>query len=381
MRLPLFCLAVFINCTVLGQTTMPTTSPAAADRSDGIHLRALQSVLDARERRQDWHEAAQQAVALVQAEPLKEQLTARLSGLAPKVAKTLAAHPQADALVEVNVFQSPQDGKESLVSVTFEGLDDQINGDYFGSILAGEPAQPQAQDIAKGLVFDSQASSSLVFFLGNRGLQAGDIPYGKMKQSILAAINHQRELATHQAKLQDEQAQAQLAAARQQAEAAAQQQAADNTPSTVIPEYPNDQSAYDDGYYYPGIGVPIVILPNGFANTPEWRRAQREREQSLEHAHNQSHANHQEPMDREQASPQPAGVANPPGSAGITNPPAQSGLTNPPARSGTVNPPAQNGVGTGAGQGAPQQAPAQAPPARQAPAGGGPASGGGATHK
>jgi len=43
-----------------------------------VQFRALPAVLDARERRQDWHEAAQQAEAKIKNQPLRDQLTERL---------------------------------------------------------------------------------------------------------------------------------------------------------------------------------------------------------------------------------------------------------------------------------------------------------------
>ena len=96
---------------VLAQSTRPAptdsqTAPAGANL-DAIRLRSLQAVLDAREKRQDWHDAAQQAEAPIQVDALKQQLVQRLSGLAPRVAKALAAHPQDEALVSVTVTATP----------------------------------------------------------------------------------------------------------------------------------------------------------------------------------------------------------------------------------------------------------------------------------
>lgn len=404
---------------VFAQSTRPsaTDAPALSANAtlDTIRLRSLQAVLDAREKRQDWHDAAQQAQAPIQVDALKQQLMQRLSGLAPRVAKELAAHPQDDALVSVAVYKEAGDnGKQAMIAVTFDGLGSQIGSEYFANVLAGQTKPPQVEGVPEGLVPDEQASSYLVFFLGNGRLSAGDIPQAKMRQSVVAAINHQRDLAAHQdqlaierqnAQAAEEQA-AQQAAARQQANQQAQQQ-------QVIPEYPNGMggaapNAYDDGYYYPPIGVPIVIIPNGYANTPAWRARERAREEQLEkiyrsrrESNRTASGNGQPAQPPAEGTPVPhrgAGVTIPPGSQGVRIPPGSQGTPVPrgnqgvrstPGESGTRPPAANNGIrsnGNG-GQGTTErqapterqtpverqapvehQAPAQQAPAQQAPA-------------
>lgn len=392
--------------SVCAQTTPPAAAPpvaaAAGGNLDMIHLRSLQAVLDARGRRQDWHDAAQQAEAPVQVPALKEQLTQRLSGLAPRVAKELAAHPQDDALVSVDVFKQPGgDGKQAMVAVTFEGLGTHLSSDYFANVLAGQSKPPEAEGVPAGLVPDPEASSYLVFFLGNRGLQAGDIPQPKMRQSVIAALNHQREAAAHQDQLAQEQAKARQQQANlqqqadEQAQLAANQQAA-NQQQQIIPEYPYGvggaaPNGYDDGYYYPGVGVPIVITPNGYANTPEWRAHEKAREQALEkkYANNQS-LNGNAAANGQSAQTPAEGVTTPPGSLGVKQPAGSAGVREPAGSAGVQQPAASTGTPSIAGQHA-KEGQAPAPAAHEGAAasggnggehaatgGGGAASGGGA---
>lgn len=356
------------------QTTPPASVPPPAatvgGNLDTLHLRSLQAVLDVRERRQDWHDAAQQAETPIQEPALKEQLTQRLSGLAPHVAKELAAHPQDDALVSVDVFKQPGgDGKEAMVSVTFEGLGANLSGDYFANVLAGQSKPPEAEGVPANLVPDPEASSYLVFFLGNRGLQAGDILQPKMRESVIAAINHQRQVAAHQDQVAQEQVKAQQQQANlqqqaDQAQLAAAQQSANQ--QQIIPEYPygiggavpGGPNGYDDGYYYPGVGVPIVITPNGYANTPEWRAHEKRREQALE----KIYANHNG------VNNQAGGVNTPAGSQGVQVPAARAGTQQPAAASGVREPAAGAGVRQPAGTtGTPTNA-GQHPAGGQAPA-------------
>ena len=358
---------------------------AAGANLDTIHLRSLQAVLDAREKRQDWHDAAQQAVTPLKVDALKEQLTQRLSGLAPRVAKELAAHPQDDALVSVDVFKEPgAEVKQAMVSVTFEGLGSDIGGDYFANVLAGQSKPPQAEGVPAGLVPDPAASTYLVFFLGNRGLQAGDIPQQQMRQSVIALINKQREAAAHQDQVADQrekaaEQQANLQQqATEQAQVAANQQAA-NQQQTIIPEYPygvgGAANGYNDGYYYPGTGVPIVITPNGYSNTPEWRKHERSREEALEKSHHNrtgatgtaSVNGHpvQTPTEGANVPPGSTGSVNPPpGSVGTATPPGSVGVRVPPGSLGARQPAASTGARSTAGQGSserPAPAPAPAP--------------------
>jgi hypothetical protein len=395
-----------LSSPLLAQTAAPPASVVSGGANlDTIHLRSLQSVLDAREKRQDWHDAAQQAETPLNENALKEQLTQRLSGLAPRVAKELAAHPQDDALVSVDVFkEAGPDGKQAMVSVTFEGLGSNIGSDYFSNVLAGQSKPPEAEGVPAGLIPDQAASSYLIFFLGNRGLQAGDIPQPKMRQSVIAAINHQRDAAAHQDQVaveRDKAAQQQANLQQQasgQAQLAANQQAA-NQQQQIIPEYPYGvggaaPNGYDDGYYYPGIGVPIVITPNGFANTPEWRARERHREEALEktfRSHNEVNRTAsgngqpvQPPAEGTNVPPGSTGAVSPrPGSVGTVTPPGSTGVRTPDGREGVRQPAAQTGAPSSAGQGkverqAPAPAPAphegSAPPAHE---GGAPAASGG----
>jgi len=390
---------------LVAQTAAPTATKAptvsAGGNLDTIHLRSLQSVLDVREKRQDWHDAAQQAETPLKVDALKDQLTQRLSGLAPRVAKELAAHPQDDALVSIDVFKEPgPDGKQAMISVTFEGMGASIGSDYFSNVLAGQSKPPQAEGVPAGLTPDPEASSYLVFFLGNRGLQAGDIPQPKMRQSVIAVLNHQRDMAAHQDQVaqQQEKALQQQANLQQQAtdqaQLAANQQSA-NQQQTIIPEYPygigGAANGYDDGYYYPGVGVPIVITPNGYANTPEWRQHERHREEALEKTHagrnavNGTASGNGQPVqpaaEGVNVPPGSAGAVNPrPGSVGTVTPPGSAGVRTPAGSQGVRQPAGEAGAHSNAGQGAVErQAPAPAPAAHEgsAPEGHEAAGGGG----
>jgi hypothetical protein len=404
MRTQLLLAAAISAALALPLCAQTATQPAADAplagnaNLDQIHLRSIPAVLDARERRQDWHDAAQQAEAPLQDPVLKDQLTQRLSGLAPRVAKELAAHPQDDALVSIDVFRDPgADGKQAMVSVTFEGLGINIGSDYFANVLAGQSKPPQAEGIPANLVPDPAASSYLVFFLGNRGLQAGDIPQPKMRQSLIAAINKQREAAAHQdqiaqeqAKLQQQQANLQQQA-NDQAQLAANQQAA-NQQQQIIPEYPygigGAANGYNDGYYYPGMGVPIVITPNGYANTPEWRAREKAREEALEKTYrSRNEVNRtasgngqpvQPPAEGTQVPAGSIGVREAPGSVGTRQPAAQNGVRQPASGAGTRQPAGEAGTRSPAGQGTSgHQAPAPAPHESTGNSGGASNSGGG----
>lgn len=347
-----------LGSSVYAQTAPPTSAPpsvaTAGANLDTIHLRSLQAVLDARERRQDWHDAAQQAIASIQVDALKEQLTQRLSGLAPRVAKELAAHPQDDALVSVDVFKQPGgDGKQAMVSVTFEGLGANIGSDYFANVLAGQSKPPQAEGVPAGLVPDPEASSYLIFFMGNRGLQAGDIPQPKMRQSLIVAMNHQREAAAHQDQLAQEQLKAQQQQANlqqtgEQAQLAAAQQQANNQQQQIIPEYPYGiggaaPNGYDDGYYYPGIGVPIVITPNGYSNTPEWRAREKAREQALEKTYaSRNEVNRTASGNGQPVQPPAEGTQIPPASVGVREAPTQGNTRQPAGTSNNIREPASS---------------------------------------
>ena len=403
---------------VFAQTTTPSapdvSAAAAGGNLDAIRLRTLQAVLDAREKQQDWHEAAQQAEAPIREEAIKQQLVQRLSGLAPRVAKELVAHPRDDALVSVAVYKEAGDGgKQAMIAVTFDGLGSQVDGEYFANVLAGQSKPPQVEGVPEGLVPDVESSSFLVFFLGKNGLDAGDIPQAKMRQSVVAAVNRQRELAAHQDQVAIEQQRAQAAdQARDQAaqQATARQQANQQQPQQIIPEYPYGvggaaPNGYDDGYYYPGIGVPIVIIPNGFANTPQWRARERAREEKLEKAfRSRREANRTGSGNDQPVQPPPEGTAVTPGSEGVNVPPGSQGVQAPagsqgvrvppgsqgtrstPGEAGVRQPAASSGIRSNGGQGinerqapppAERQSPApqrQAPPASDAPA---PAAGGG----
>src|SRR5438270_11538903 len=58
-----------------------------------LDLRSLPVVLDAINRHQDWHEAAQQAQERVEAPQLRSHLAQQLSALVPHVSKELLGHP------------------------------------------------------------------------------------------------------------------------------------------------------------------------------------------------------------------------------------------------------------------------------------------------
>lgn len=273
-------------------TTPPPATPAPAPASAGaqavaasdmLQLRSLQAVLDARERRQDWHDAARQAAERIQEPALRDQFNQRLAGLIPTLANALMAQPQENALVTVAVYRDPaRQGKQAMVAVTFEGLGDRIDRSFFADVLAGMPTPPQAEGIPTSLTFDTEASSYLIFFLGNRQLQAGDIPHPLMGRSVVAALNRERSRQNPPGGG----AVAPVPVAppptvpRQPRDPVPTDPGAFNEPQNgaVTPSYP----PVNDGYYYPGAGVPIVILPNENVATPENALTQRRRQMELE---------------------------------------------------------------------------------------------------
>lgn len=371
MRTPIF-LASVVAATVLtvrtapllgaAPTTLPAAQAAASDTSS-VRLRALQPVLDARERRQDWHQAADAAIQRVDSEPLRKELTQRLAGLAPRIAKALTAQPHDDALATVAVYREPGlEGKQAMVAVTFDGMGSEIDSEIFADILADLPNAPQAKGVADKLVLDPQASSYLVFFLDRDGLKASDLPHDKMKQSVMLAINRQHEEAAKSQVAAQRQADtaAQARAQQQSTDLSAAQQAAaseaaggpyaENGPTYpyVIPEVTND------GYVYPGVGVPIVILPSGTVAQPNnpgnGQQANQKRRQF--------------PGPGQPGGPPAAGVNQPAGSAGVNQPAGSAGVRQPAGSAGTRQPAGQAGQQTPSSA---QQRPAPPPAQREAP--------------
>ena len=271
----------------LAQKT-PATRPTSpeANRSEAstssLQFRSLQAVLDARERRQDWHKAAQQAADRIKDPQLRAQFNQRLAGLVPVVAKALIDQPQEDALVTVAVFRDMANAKQqAMVAVTFDGLGGQMGESFFANVIAGNPKPPESEGIPKNLALDTEATSYLVFFLGKGELLAGDIPHPVMGRSVVAMINKQRE--------GEQKGTGAVAAAAnvpaQQPTTPPQGDLVNGDVNTVSPSanYVNG-SAYpmaNDGYNYPtGFGVPIVILP-GDSTSPDSLSAQRQRQAAL----------------------------------------------------------------------------------------------------
>ena len=351
----IFALAVAAGLPVCfaDQTAAPPPSPTtipSVQNSDSLSLRALPAVLDARERRQDWHEAAQQAASRIQDPALLSQFDARISGLAPQIARALIARPQEEALVTVAVYRDEQ-GRQAMVAVTFDGLSSQIGSDFLAGVVADAPASPQAEGIPKSLRLDSEATSYLLFFLGNRRLEAGDIPQTTLAKSILLLANRRQEQSSQGIASSTGAGTAPPPASVQpqpQYDQAAQQAGAYQP--AVIPEFPE----VNDGYYYPGMGVPIVILPETQIDTPQWRDQQRRREEQLERQYRATHPT--------APAPQTPGAANvPPGvthsvlpTPQSTPPPANNPKQSPAPGRSAPNPPA-------AGQ-QPSRPPAREPP-------------------
>jgi hypothetical protein len=276
--------------------TLPSSTTAepgdVAATTGTIQFRALPAVLDARERRQDWHQAAQHAADRIQDPALKSQFNQRLAGLVPMIAKALMAQPQEDALVTVAVYRDPaKPANHAMVAVTFDGLGGQIGQTFFADVIAGMPKVPDAEGVPKSLTLDTEATSYLVFFLGKNQLLAGDIPHPVMGRSVVAMINRQRETD------------------RRGAGAVAVAPGAGSAPRqspTAPPQDPShpeigslqpyggyiDTGAYapvNDGYYYPSaVGVPIVILPGEFPSSPDYLARQRARQKELERHYQQN---------------------------------------------------------------------------------------------
>ena len=290
----------FLSPVASSQTTRPTTQPAPSPavsrelHSGAVQFRALPAVLDARERRQDWHEAAQQAEAKIKNQPLRDQLTERLSGLMPQVVDQLRSHPQDEAVVTIAVYREPaKPSEDAMILVTFNGLASQVGDTFMQDVMNNLATLPQADDIPKNLALDSEATSYLVFFFGNRKLEAGDVSQTQMNHSITVAAKQSQNNRLEQERrmaaamnARQQQAQAQQLQQQQAAEDQAQQAAAAQAGANDVGGYPNYPSV-NDGYYYPGLGVPIVILPNEYPDGTRWRQAQRRREQQLEQRYSQ----------------------------------------------------------------------------------------------
>lgn len=356
------------------RAAVPTTLPAAqaAGGVNGVRLRALQPVLDARERRQDWQQAADTAIQRVDSEPLRKELSRRLAGLAPRVAKALTAQPHDDALVTVAVYRLPGlEGKQAMVAVTFDGMGSDINPNVFADILADLPNAPQAKGAGDKLVLDPQATSYLVYYLDRDGLKASDVPHDKMKQSVMLSVNRQHEeaaksalAAQHQADVAAQarvQQQAPDLSAAQQASASEAAQGAyapGASSGYVIPEVVND------GYAYPGVGVPIVILPSGSVAQPTSTQGN-----GLP-PHGTAELNQKRqpfPSAGQPGGPPAAaaGVNQPAGSAGVNQPAGSAGVNQPAGAAGVREPAAKAGQQTPSSA---AQRPAPAPPPqREAP--------------
>jgi hypothetical protein len=341
-------------------TPEPSTQPAASD-TNGVRLRALQPVLDARERRQDWHQAADAAVQRVESAPLRKELTQRLAGMVPHIAKALTAQPHDDALATVAVYREPGlEGKQAMVAVTFDGMGSNVNPEIFADILADLPNAPQAKGVGDKLVLDPQASSYLVFFLDRDGLKASDVPHDKMKQSVMLSINRQHEEATKSEVAAQHQADAAAQARAQQqstdlsaAQQAAASEAAGGPYSQGGPAYPYViPEVVNDGYAYPGIGVPIVILPSGTVAQPNNQGQQ------------PNQKGRQFPGPGQPGGPPAAGVNQPAGSSGVNQPAGSAGVRQPAGSAGTRQPAGQAGQQTPSSA---QQRPAPPPAQREAP--------------
>jgi hypothetical protein len=334
--------------------TLP--SPTAAElgqagaATGALQLRTLPAVLDARERRQDWHQAAQQAAERIQDPALKEQLNRRLAGLVPIVAKALIAQPQEDALVTVAVYRDPRKpAKQAMVAVTFDGLGSQISQGFFADVIAGMPKLPEAEGIPKSLTLDTEATSYLVFFLGKNQILAGDIPHAVMGRSVVAMTNKQREADRNGAG----------AVAVAPPNVVPPEPRRSLTPPQQDPQVGNGEAygagyynngAYpsvNDGYYYPTtVGVPIVILPGENSATPDELARQRARQMQLER-HYQQNAN--TPNGNHSVTPQSPNY-NTPQSPNYVTP--RSGNTVTPQSGNTVTPRSGNSVTPQNGQGA-----------------------------
>ena len=356
----------------------PATLPATQTSTDtaSLRLRALQPVLDAHERRQDWHQAADAAAARVDSEPLKKELIRRLAGLAPRVAKALTAQPHDDALVTVAVYREPGlDGKQAMVAVTFDGMGSDVGPDLFADILADLPTAPQAKQAPGKFVLDRQATSYLVFFLDRDGLKASDVPHDKMKQGVMLAINRQHEEAARSAiaARQENQA-AEAAAANQQspdlsrAQQAAAAQAAGGAYPPVGPGYTYPiPEMLNDGYGYPGIGVPIVILPSGTVAQPPNNQGNGSQPHGTQEL-NQKRQRFPGPGEPggAPAGSKSAGVNQPAGSAGTKQPAGSAGVNQPPGSAGARQPAGRSGQESSSSNAErPERAPA--PPPREAP--------------
>jgi len=329
---------------------VPTTLPTAQAGADtgSVRLRILQPVLDAHERRQDWHQAADAATARIDSEPLRKELTQRLAGLAPRVAKALSARPHDDALVTVAVYREPGlEGKQAMVAVTFDGMGTDVGQNMFAEILADLPKPPQANDTGGKLVLDQQATSYLVFFLDRDGLKASDIPHNKMKQGVMLAINRQHEQAAQSAiaARQQNQAAAQAAANQQSPDLSRAQQAAASEAAAA--PYPPVGGGYtyplpeivNDGYGYPGVGVPIVILPSGSVAQPQNSQGNGVPPRGTQEL-NQKRQPFPGPGQPGGAPANQAGVNQPAGSSGANQPAGSAGVKQP-ADSAGVNQPAR----------------------------------------
>jgi len=316
----------------LPPSTAADLNSAAASAGE-MQLRTLQAVLDARERRQDWHKAAQDAADRITDPALKDQFNHRLAGLVPIVAKALVGQPGQDALVTVAVYrEQSQSAKQAMIAVTFNGPGQQISQGFFANVIAGMPELPVSNDIPKNLSLDTEATSYLVFFLGKDQLLAGDIPHTVMGRSVVAMLNKQRQ--------SEQNATGKVAvvpnATLRQPTAPPPQPSPPLYDNNVAPNgyiNPNAYPMINDGYYYPSnFGVPIVILPGESPSSPDALTRQRQRQIDLERRYQNSPYG---------VTPQ-AGNSNTPQSGNYVTP--QSGNYVTPQSGNNVNPGAGNNV-------------------------------------
>lgn len=168
--------------------------PLAMDDVVGrLPLRKLKAVQDARERLTDWQKAADQAMARVKEEPLKQSIQKQLAQLAPQLAHALLKRPGQSAMVTVAVYKERDGAKQALAAVAYEGLGDQINPSFLPRVLANFPQIPGANAEQAGkLELDVTGTSYLCFYLDHGDLKAGDITHAQLKKSLDLAIQQAR---------------------------------------------------------------------------------------------------------------------------------------------------------------------------------------------
>src|SRR5579884_1909038 len=148
------CLATLLPAMALAADEAPRGDASAI-------LRLMPAVLDARNRHENWHDAAKAAADRIPLPALRQQFAHQLSALVPHVARELVRRPTEVAFVTAAVYhqQAGDDAKPVLVAVTFEGLSRSLRTDFLAAVAADFPDPPTANGLPAKLALDHDATS------------------------------------------------------------------------------------------------------------------------------------------------------------------------------------------------------------------------------